>query len=642
LTTATTMRFQSSLLLRARQSAALGLSKPNHISSRLPWVCNSCNGFFSPQRLFSTTSRSSDAVSSPESSADASSSSPQKPYYITTPIFYVNAAPHIGHLHTMVLADVLKRWHNISNPSSPRALLSTGTDEHGLKVQQAAEAASVTPQALCDANSQRFRDLAASANVKHDFFVRTTDEAHRAAVQHFWEELVAQGHVYSAPRNGWYSVSDECFYKDEETERRAHPRTGVVTRVATATANEVTWTEEENYHFRLTAFKDRLLELYRKNPNLIKPAERQNEVVSWIETSLSDLSISRPSSRLQWGVPVPNDPSQTVYVWVDALINYIVQAGYPSSDLTSPNSPWPADVHVIGKDILRFHCVYWPALLMATNLPLPRSFLTHAHWTISKRKMSKSLGNVVDPFKQLQRWGADPLRYFLMAEAGAMTDDKGYGNDRVMMRYRELLSMVGNVYQRVRTFGAGRCVRDVLINKVVPLVPDPATGQKPPKLLGMVEELPGRVRGAMAKTDIPTALKLIVDTLGEVHSLFSVVNSLEIPSLLTYTPVPRLHRPGRPLETQRPFGARARPLRLHRHGGVPHRRHPPAARHARQDGQNAKLLWRRARPARLGLCHRRGRSDVLRTPDLARPVQPDAVPADQDGSCVEHRVQGEG
>ena len=498
--------------------------------------------------------------------------SANKPYYVTTPIFYVNAAPHVGHLHSMVLADVLKRWQRLMTPNRdvsstlhpeptpyPMSLLSTGTDEHGLKVQQAAERAGVSPQSLCDTNSDRFRALAAAAGVEYDFFARTTAPEHRSAVQHFWRQLVKSGLVYKDSRSGWYSVGDECFYKNAEVSRMVEPRTGRLGYASTVTGSEVTWVDEENYHFRLTAFKDKLLELYGvATGNTIGkgmhatadvlPRERRNEVISWIKTSLSDLSISRPSSRLNWGIPVPDDPSQTIYVWVDALVNYIVQAGYPdapnfpravskSNDITGlsepsfetpsqqsdeqtqalPPSPWPADVHIIGKDILRFHCIYWPAFLMAVGLPQPRLFLTHAHWKMDNRKMSKSLGNVVDPMKQLERWGRDPLRYFLMAEAGAMADDRNYSNDRVMMRYKELMSKVGNVFNRVRKFDLATAVQLGSASKWPTKDDDDRS-----EIHELLNELPSKFEREMNQYQIPLAISHVINVMETVsHDVFT-------------------------------------------------------------------------------------------------------------------------
>lgn len=347
----------------------------------------------------------------------------------------------------MLIADVLKRWQVLNGK---QAILSTGTDEHGMKVQRAADIQDVHPKALCDANSETFRDLAKKANIANDYFIRTTDPEHRDAVEYFWERLRESGYIYETKHEGWYCVGDETFYPDSMAEKRVSPLTGKPFMASTETGNAVEWTEEKNYHFRLTAFRDRLLQFYADNPGWVVPNNRFAEVISWVQNKLEDLSISRPVSRLDWGIPVPDDPSQTIYVWVDALINYITVAGYPVWPPGGEHAQgWPADVHVVGKDIVRFHSVYWPALLMALGLPPPRRVLSHGHWLMSRQKMSKSVGNVVNPFFALDRWGVDPLRYFLIYN-GAMAHDADYSNEFIVDRYKKgLQGGLGNLLNRV-------------------------------------------------------------------------------------------------------------------------------------------------------------------------------------------------
>lgn len=347
----------------------------------------------------------------------------------------------------MVVADVLKRWQVLRGR---HAILSTGTDEHGMKVQRAAELQDVHPKALCDTNSETFRDLARKANIANDHFIRTTDPEHRDAVEYFWVRLVESGHVYETTHKGWYCVSDETFYPESTIEKRVSPLTGKPFMASKETGNAVEWTEEKNYHFRLTAFREQLLKLYADNPDWVEPSERFEEVISWVRNNLEDLSISRPASRLTWGIPVPDDPSQTIYVWVDALINYITVAGYP---LWPPGAEhaggWPADVHVVGKDIVRFHSVYWPALLMALGLPPPKQILSHGHWLMNRQKMSKSVGNVVNPFFALDRWGVDTIRYFLIHN-GAVAADADYSNGLIVEAYKKgLQGGLGNLLNRV-------------------------------------------------------------------------------------------------------------------------------------------------------------------------------------------------
>lgn len=347
----------------------------------------------------------------------------------------------------MVLADVLKRWQELKGKP---ALLLTGTDEHGLKIQQSAAANETTPKLWCDANAAKFMELADKSKIKYDFFMRTTDDEHKDAVRHFWFLLEEAGYIYEKKHEGWYCVSDEAFYPTSMLEKRVEGLTGKVTLVNTETGNPVEWIEEKNYHFRMTALKDRLLEFYEQNPDWITPQTRMNEVISWVKNNLEDLSISRPSSRLDWGIRVPNDDSQTIYVWVDALVNYLTKAGFPAwTPGREYEGGWPADVQVIGKDILRFHGVYWPALLLAVDLPLPRRLLSHAHWTMSGKKMSKSIGNVVNPFYAINRWGLDTMRFFMIHDGG-IADDSDYDNDFIVERYKKCLAnTIGNLLSRV-------------------------------------------------------------------------------------------------------------------------------------------------------------------------------------------------
>lgn len=381
------------------------------------------------------------------SSANKTDKPKEKPYYVTTPIFYVNASPHVGHLYSMILADVFKRWEVLKGERE--AILCTGTDEHGMKVQRAAELQETPSKVFCDSNAENFKDLAKRANISNDHFIRTTDARHRETVEALWQRLSHNGYIYQTKHQGWYCVSDETFVPDSMLKKVLSPN-GKPILVSTETGNAVEWTEETNYHFRLTALRDRLLQFYKENPEWVVPANQMAEVVNWVENHLEDLSISRPASRLNWGIPVPGDPSQTVYVWVDALANYLTTAGYPmwepgSEDLLG----WPADVHVIGKDIVRFHCVYWPALLMAADLPLPKRVLSHAHWLMNRRKMSKSLGNVVNPFFAIDRFGVDIMRFFLVANGG-ITHDADYSNEHIISQYKSALQGgLGNLLSRI-------------------------------------------------------------------------------------------------------------------------------------------------------------------------------------------------
>ena len=364
-------------------------------------------------------------------------------------------------MYSMVLADVFKRWQTLLGN---RAILCTGTDEHGMKVQQAAALAEMDPKRFCDGNAERFEELAHLTNVDYDRFIRTTDRDHVQAVEHFWFLLRERGLIYETKHEGWYSVSDECFYPESQVFKHQDAFTGVVHMASVETKSKVEWVEEKNYCFRMTQLKDSLLAFYKQNPGWIEPAYRMNEVVQWVENHLEDLSISRPVQRLNWGIRVPDDPSHTIYVWVDALINYITAAGFPGWVPGEAHlSGWPADLHVVGKDILRFHCVYWPALLMAVDLPLPKKVLVHSHWTLNKRKMSKSVGNVVNPLTALNRWGLDTMRFYLLSEGG-IADDADYSNDTLVVKYKKYLQWgFGNLLSRLTRPKAWN-VREVVEN----------------------------------------------------------------------------------------------------------------------------------------------------------------------------------
>lgn len=425
-------------------------------------------------------------------------------------------APHVGHLYSMLIADILKRWQVLKGK---QAILSTGTDEHGMKVQRAAEIQDVHPKALCDANSETFRDLARKANIANDYFIRTTDPEHRDAVEYFWARLRESGHIYETKHEGWYCVGDETFYPHSMVEKRVSPLTGKAFMASTETGNAVEWTEEKNYHFRLTAFRDRLLQFYDDNPGWVVPNNRFVEVISWVQNNLEDLSISRPISRLDWGIPVPDDPSQTIYVWVDALINYITVAGYPVWPPGSEHKKgWPADVQVVGKDIVRFHSVYWPALLMALDLPPPKRILSHGHWLMSRQKMSKSVGNVVNPFFALDRWGVDTMRYFLTYN-GAMANDSDYSNEFIVDRYKKgLQGGLGNLLNRItrpKNWSVRTAVAAMSENK------DEALSEVVDIQKGHLTKIAEKAAGHMEELNPSGALKEIMEFVFEVRLTFS-------------------------------------------------------------------------------------------------------------------------
>lgn len=358
------------------------------------------------------------------------------PYYITTPIYYVNDAPHVGHAYTTIACDVMARFKRLDGFD---VKFLTGTDEHGQKVQKSAEAFGTSPQELADRNSQNFRDLAKLLNVSNDDFIRTTEPRHITAVQALWGRLLDSGDVYLGSYSGWYSVRDEAYYNEDELTERGGQRFA-------PTGAPVEWVEEPSYFFRLSAYADRLLKLYEDQPQFIMPSGKRSEVISFVKGSLRDLSISR--TTFDWGIKVPGDEKHVMYVWLDALANYITAVGYPDES-GEFSRYWPADLHMVGKDILRFHTVYWPAFLMAAGLPLPRRVFAHGWWTVEGEKMSKSLGNVVKPTELIDTYGLDQTRYFLLREI-PFGNDGDFSKRAMAQRINgELANDYGNLCQRV-------------------------------------------------------------------------------------------------------------------------------------------------------------------------------------------------
>lgn len=358
-------------------------------------------------------------------------------YYITTPIYYVNDKPHLGHVYTTVACDVLARFKRLDGFD---VKFLTGTDEHGLKVHQAAAKAGIDPQAFTDQVSQNFRDLIDVMHYSNDDFIRTTEARHKKAAQALWSKLVETGDIYLDKYSGWYAVRDEAYYGEDELTDGPNG-----TKIAPSGA-ECEWVEEESYFFRLSAWQDKLLELYKSNPGFIMPDSRRNEVISFVKGGLRDLSISR--TNFDWGVPVPNDPKHVMYVWIDALTNYITAVGYPDVESEDFRKFWPADVHMVGKDILRFHAVYWPAFLMAAEIALPQRVFAHGWWTIEGQKMSKSLGNVIAPHDLVERYGVDASRYFMLREV-PFGNDGNFSHENAINRINsDLANGLGNLAQR--------------------------------------------------------------------------------------------------------------------------------------------------------------------------------------------------
>ena len=369
-----------------------------------------------------------------------------KNYYITTPIYYPSANPHMGHAYTSIIADFFARFKRIDGFN---VHFLTGTDEHGLKIQRAAENKNLNPLDFCDQISRTFRDLSKTLNLSNTDFIRTTEERHKKTVQYLWSELEKNDDIYLSKYSGWYSVSDEAYYnKGEITEKDGK-------KIAIASGSLVEWIEEESYFFRLSKWQDKLLDYYEKNIDFISPKSRKNEVVSFVKSGLKDLSISRKS--FSWGIKVPGNNEHVIYVWLDALTNYISALNYPDTNNQLFNKFWPASVHLIGKDIIRFHAVYWPAFLMAAKIPLPKKVYGHG-WILSgEEKMSKSRGNILDPIDIINTYGLDPLRYYLIKEVS-------FGNDGNISQERledcinsDLANNYGNLCQRVTAFAERNC-----------------------------------------------------------------------------------------------------------------------------------------------------------------------------------------
>jgi methionyl-tRNA synthetase len=357
-----------------------------------------------------------------------------KKFYITTPIYYVNAHPHIGHAYTTIACDTIARRHRMLGDDT---WFLTGTDEHGQKIERAAQAAGKTPQQFTDEISAEFRALWERMGLTYDDFIRTTSERHKHGVQALWRKIRDNGYIYKGTYTGQYCVSDE-LYVDAEPGAPC-PDCGRPTETV----------HEENYYFKLSAFQDKLIRLYTEHPDFIRPDTRRNEVLSFVRSGLRDLSISR--STFSWGIPVPDDPKHVIYVWLDALANYITALGYGSNDASKFEKYWPADVHMIGKEIVRFHCVYWPAFLLAAGLPLPKSIIAHGWLLFEESKMSKSRGNIVRAETIVDVLGADALRYFLLREV-VFGQDGSFSFDALVQRYNsDLANGLGNLASRTLT-----------------------------------------------------------------------------------------------------------------------------------------------------------------------------------------------
>ena len=420
-------------------------------------------------------------------------------FYVTTAISYPNGEPHIGHAYEMIATDAIARWKRLEGRD---VYFLTGTDEHGIKMAQTAEAQGIPVRDLADRNSDRFRKLAGALDVSNDDFIRTTEPRHRAAAQEIWHKMAAgnNGDIYQSTYKGWYSVRDEAYFDESEL------TDGPGGKKFAPSGAEASWVEEPSYFFRLSAYQDRLLAFYEANPDFIAPKERRNEIISFVKGGLQDLSISR--TTFDWGIPVPDAPGHVMYVWVDALTNYITGVGYPDTQSEQFKKYWPADLHVIGKDIIRFHTVYWPAFLMSAGIEVQKRVFAHGFLTVDGKKMSKSLGNVIDPFALIEEFGVDPVRFYMLREI-SFGQDGDWGRDKFINRNNaDLANNFGNLAQRslsmiAKNFGG----------VLPPLVPSPVDQALIDATIAGI----GRVNEAMQSQQIHEAT-------GELIAILSAAN----------------------------------------------------------------------------------------------------------------------
>ncbi|EOM77587.1 methionine--tRNA ligase [Rhodococcus rhodnii] len=428
---------------------------------------------------------------------------PRTPFYVTTAIAYPNGVPHIGHAYEYISTDAIARFKRLDGFD---VMFLTGTDEHGLKMQQTATKEGVPVVDLARRNSDVFQALDDTLKISYDRFIRTTDADHLEASRVLWERMQESGDIYLDTYAGWYSVRDEAFYTEAETTLAEDG-----SRVATETNTPVEWTEESTYFFRLSAYEDRLLELYENQPEFIAPATRRNEIVSFVKGGLKDLSISR--TTFDWGVPVPGDPEHVMYVWVDALTNYLTGAGFPDVESERFQTFWPANLHIIGKDITRFHTVYWPAFLMSAGVELPRRVFVHGFLHNKGEKMSKSVGNVVDPVAMVDQYGLDAVRFFLLREI-SYGQDGSYSHESIVTRINaDLANELGNLAQRSLSMVNKNC------EATVP-VPGPMSADDE-ALLVRADALVDAVRTHMDAQALHLALEEIWSLLGETNRYFS-------------------------------------------------------------------------------------------------------------------------
>ena len=428
--------------------------------------------------------------------------SDKTPFYITTAISYPNGKPHIGHAYELIATDAMARFQRLDGKD---VFFLTGTDEHGQKMQQTARAEGIEPAELAERNSSEFRAMARLLNASNDDFIRTTEDRHHEACREIWNRMADNGDIYKDSYAGWYSVRDEAYYQEGETELREDGvRYG-------PQGTPVEWVQEESYFFRLSSYQDRLLKHYEENPDFIGPAERRNEVISFVKSGLKDLSISR--TTFDWGIKVPNDPAHVMYVWVDALTNYITATGYLDDENGPRAKYWPADAHIIGKDIIRFHAVYWPAFLMSAGLPLPKRVYAHGFLLNKGEKMSKSVGNVVDPVDLVNHFGLDQVRYFFLREV-SFGQDGSYSEEGIGTRINsDLANGIGNL--------ASRSLSMIVKNCDGKIPPPGEMTDEDRNMLASADSLLATCREEMGKQMIHRAVAAIIAVVSETDRYFA-------------------------------------------------------------------------------------------------------------------------
>ncbi len=369
-----------------------------------------------------------------------------KSFYITTPIYYPSGKPHMGHAYSSIISDIFARFKKLEGYD---VLFLTGTDEHGLKIQREAEKNNKTPIEFCDELSKKFKELTKILNLTNNDFIRTTEKRHYKSVENIWQRLVESGDIYLDKYSGWYSISDEAYYDEDEIEELNGKK------VSKSSGSKVDWVEEDSFFFKLSSWSKKLLDHYKNNKDFIMPASRRNEVIRFVEKGLKDLSVSRTS--FSWGIPVPKNKKHIIYVWLDALTNYLSALNFSDTNSLNYKKYWPADIHIIGKDILRFHAIYWPAFLLAAKIPLPKKIFSHG-WILSDdRKMSKSIGNILDPIEIIDNYGIDQLRYYLMKEVSLGNDGNISMENLKNCINNDLANNYGNLCQRVLSFLKKNC-----------------------------------------------------------------------------------------------------------------------------------------------------------------------------------------